>query len=230
MFDSVSVLERLESIWDELLIPPNLKIKLYEKYSTKKYIDNLNTIRDAYRTWNQGAFAICARETLLMELSEFERSLSAAAKRPPILSERIQEQKTRSALFKRLSHASSGCEKIIRKLWKDHQDHFFFQTEIPYIEKMQSDYLGIVAGIDQLANREIDYEKIHSQELEKAEKLKQIKMKQQPIQVSSASQEIPTTSPVITPRQVAPVKVSIDIASNLTYLQLLESCTWSSQK
>ena len=147
-FDSVALLEKLEQTWDELLIPATAKMKLYQKYSNSKYVGNVNLIKDAVKIWKQGAIAITARESVILQLNQFEKTLSESATKVPSFLDKIQEQKIRSNLFNRMSVIASECEKINRRLKKDHGDQLIYNSVTPYIEKMKSDYLSIVAGIE----------------------------------------------------------------------------------
>ncbi|KAF0983314.1 hypothetical protein FDP41_010379 [Naegleria fowleri] len=150
-FDSVTLLEKLEQTWDELLIPAATKMKLYQKYSSSKYIGNVNLMRDAVKTWKLGASAVIARESILLQMQEYEKNLAQSASKLPSFSDKIQEQKMRSNLFKRLSVIASECEKINRKLKKDHDDQLMYKSNCTYVDKMKRDYLSIIAGIEALA-------------------------------------------------------------------------------
>ncbi|EFC45678.1 predicted protein [Naegleria gruberi] len=152
-FDSVTLLEKLEQVWDDLLIPAGFKIKLYQRYGSSKYIGNVNLMKDAYKTWKQGATVVAARETVLMELKEFENTLNSNIQKLTTFSDKVQEQKLRSTLFKRLSILGTECEKLNRKLKKDHNDNLSYNSEMPYIDKMKYDYLSIIAGIESLTEK-----------------------------------------------------------------------------
>ncbi|KAG2377859.1 hypothetical protein C9374_008944 [Naegleria lovaniensis] len=171
-FDSVTLLEKLEQTWDDLLIPAATKMKLYQKYSSSKYIGNVNLMKDAAKTWKLGASSIIARESVLLQMNEYEKSLAQSASKLPSFSDKVQEQKLRSNLFKRLSVIASECEKYNRKLKKDHDDQLMYKSSNPYVEKMKTDYLSIVAGIENLAEeiRPVDFDVVSPRSLNTAKK------------------------------------------------------------
>lgn len=65
--------DRMEAIWNLLLMPDNAKVDMAIKYSSDEYVDRLEEVISA---WEAAASLISQREQLMNELETFERVAS----------------------------------------------------------------------------------------------------------------------------------------------------------
>ncbi|EEY67856.1 uncharacterized protein PITG_18254 [Phytophthora infestans T30-4] len=137
---------RMDSVINELLLPPKAKLDLVLKYTHADHFDQFPT---AVQLWERVQTAIVKRERMMKSLWDFEMLASDPRRHfRSISTHRLREEKQRDALFYKLNQVSNVCLVAMDELWRFCGD-IVCLGERSYREKMKIDYTELLYEVEQ---------------------------------------------------------------------------------
>ncbi|KAF4040351.1 Cyclic nucleotide-binding domain [Phytophthora infestans] len=137
---------RMDSVLNELLLPPKAKLDLVLKYTHADHFDQFPT---AVQLWERVQTAIVKRERMMKFLWDFEMLASDPRRHfRSISTHRLREEKQRDALFYKLNQVSNVCLVAMDELWRFCGD-IVCLGERSYREKMKKDYTELLYEVEQ---------------------------------------------------------------------------------
>ncbi|KAL4106648.1 hypothetical protein PRIC1_004695 [Phytophthora ramorum] len=137
---------RMDSVLNELQLPPKTKLDLVLKYT---HADHYDQFPMAVQLWERVNGAVASRERVMKSLWEFELLASDPRRHfRSISTHRLREEKERDALFSQLNHASKTCSDALDDLLRCCGD-IVCLGDRPYCEKMKKDYVELLYEVEQ---------------------------------------------------------------------------------
>ncbi|KAG6971140.1 hypothetical protein JG688_00004553 [Phytophthora aleatoria] len=137
---------RMDSVLNELLLPPKAKLDLVLKYTHADHYDQFPT---AVQLWERIQTAIAKRERVMKSLWDFEMLASDPRRHfRSISTHRLREEKDRDALFYKLNQVSKNCLAAMDELWRFCGDTVCLGGR-SYRDKMKKDYTELLYEVEQ---------------------------------------------------------------------------------
>ncbi|KAG1697820.1 hypothetical protein DVH05_015774 [Phytophthora capsici] len=142
----VDLQRRMESVLNDLLLPPKTKLDLVLKYT---HADHYDQFPIAVQLWEQVQGAVTRRERIMKSLWDFELLASDPRRHfRSISTHRLREEKERDVLFYKLNQASNVCLDAMDELWRCCGDTVSL-GERSYRDKMKKDYTELLYEVEQ---------------------------------------------------------------------------------
>ncbi|KAK1943178.1 Coiled-coil domain-containing protein 87 [Phytophthora citrophthora] len=142
----VDLQRRMDSVLNDLLLPPKTKLDLVLKYTHADYYDQFPM---AVQLWERVQGAITWRERIMKSLWDFELLASDPRRHfRSISTHRLREEKERDVLFYKLNQASNACLDSMDELWRCCGDTVCL-GERSYRDKMKKDYTELLYEVEQ---------------------------------------------------------------------------------
>ncbi|XP_012942801.1 coiled-coil domain-containing protein 87 isoform X2 [Aplysia californica] len=153
--------ERLESVWQQLLMPDAQRLDMAIKYSCNEYYERL---AEAIERWELIAELILQRESLLTRLEKFERQASDPNrffhKGSKKSSYRLEESRKRTYFSKKIDALDVEIKEEIEYIKDQFQDVITFKGR-PYLDKMRWDRTEMLYWLSEERKRQgLQYEAI----------------------------------------------------------------------
>ncbi|ETK77539.1 hypothetical protein L915_16212 [Phytophthora nicotianae] len=137
---------RMDSVLNELQLPPKAKLDLVLKYTHADHFDQFPT---AVQLWERVQTTIAKRERVMKSLWDFEMLASDPRRHfRSISTHRLREEKDRDALFYKLNQASNACLAAMDELWRCCGDTVCLGDR-SYRDKMKKDYTELLYEVEQ---------------------------------------------------------------------------------
>ena len=138
--------DRLNSIWRKLEMPEERMIDMTIKYCKYETEDLKNVVE----LWENACSAVSSREKLIQELESFEKHASDPQRLfgKNSKSSRMTEEKTRSALHRRLKKCDKQLAAHVQKVQHELDDVVTYQGRV-YQEKMSRDVTEMLYWLQQ---------------------------------------------------------------------------------
>ncbi|KAL3658705.1 hypothetical protein V7S43_016341 [Phytophthora oleae] len=137
---------RMDSVLNDLLLPPKTKLDLVLKYTHADYYDQFPM---AVQLWERVQGAVTWRERIMKSLWDFELLASDPRRHfRSISTHRLREEKERDVLFYKLNQASNVCLEAMDELWRCCGDTVCLRDR-PYRDKMKKDYTELLYEVEQ---------------------------------------------------------------------------------
>ncbi|KAJ8524565.1 hypothetical protein ON010_g16552 [Phytophthora cinnamomi] len=137
---------RLDSVLNDLLMPPKSKLDLVLRYTQADQYDKFPT---AVQLWERVQAAVSWRERVMKSLWDFEMLASDPRRHfRSISTHRLREEKERDGLFSKLNQASNACLESMDELFRCCGDTVCLGDR-PYRDKMKKDYTELLYDVEQ---------------------------------------------------------------------------------
>ncbi|GMF28045.1 unnamed protein product [Phytophthora lilii] len=137
---------RMDSVLNDLLVPPKAKLDLVLKYT---HADHYDQFTEAVQLWERVQGAVSWRERVMKSLWDFEMLASDPRRHfRSISTHRLREEKERDILFSKLNQASDACLEAMDELLRRCGDTVCLGDR-PYRNKMKNDYIELLYEVEQ---------------------------------------------------------------------------------
>ncbi|EGZ18994.1 hypothetical protein PHYSODRAFT_499651 [Phytophthora sojae] len=137
---------RLDSVLNDLLMPPKNKLDLVLRYTQA---DEYDKFPMAVQLWERVQTTVSWRERVMKSLWDFEMFASDPRRHfRSISTHRLREEKERDALFSKLNQASNACVEAMDELFRCCGDTVCLGDR-PYRDKMKKDYTELLFEVEQ---------------------------------------------------------------------------------
>eukprot|EP00794_Sanderia_malayensis_P013699 gene13699-15127_t len=146
----ITIQDRLETIWNRLRMPENLRLDMAIKYSLERKSEDL---AQAMECWENATHKIIEREELMNILEKFERIASDPNRffqkglQGSSLN-RLDESKSRQCIHKRLNQLDIAAKKAVLRVQNVLKDTVTYEGR-PYLDKLLHDKTEMLYWLQQ---------------------------------------------------------------------------------